>query len=189
MNVKKVRAGIKAILSALSTNFDWMLIPSRSGTVRRMHTIRYTSFEEEFSRFYPSSVYGGMNTLRRNGLVEMRETPQGTEARITDQGRTQILKYQLGNLQIEIPPKWDKKWRLVFFDVEEMNRSRRNRFRELLLGLGLKPLQRSVFVYPHPCHKEMKFIREVIGVPHGVKLVTAEEIENDEELRVIFKLD
>lgn len=189
MNAKKVRAGIKAILSALSTNFDWMLIPSRSGTVRRMHTIHYTSFEEEFSKFYPSSVYGGMNTLRRSGLVEFRETPQGTEVRITNEGRTQILKYQLGNLKIEAQPKWDKKWRLVFFDVEEMNRSRRNRFRELLLGLGLKPLQRSVFIYPYPCHKEMKFIREVIGVPHGVKLVTAEEIENDEELRAIFKLD
>ncbi len=189
MNVKKVRAGIKALLSALNTNFDWMLIPSRSGTVRRMHSIHYTSFAAEFSKFYPNSIYQGMNSLRRSGLVEFRETPQGTEVRITNEGRTRILKYQLSNLQIEPQRKWDNKWRLVFFDVEEMNRSKRNRFRELLLGLGFKPLQRSVFIYPYPCRKEIEFIREVIGVPHGVKLVTAEEIENGEELKVIFKLD
>lgn len=148
MNVKKVRAGVKAILSVLDTNSDWIFIPtfSKSEHIRRLRTINYTSFDEEFSKFYPSSVYGGMNTLRRKGLVEFRETSQGTQVRITDQGRTQILKYQLRNLQIETLSKWDKKWRLVFFDVEEMNRSKRNRFRGLLLGLGLKPLQRSVFV-------------------------------------------
>ncbi len=189
MNAKKVRAGIKAILSALNTNFDWMLIPSKSGTVRRMHSIHYTNFAAEFSKFYPSSIYQGMNTLRRKGLVKLRETSQGTEVCITDEGRMRILKYQLSNLQIEPQKKWDKKWRLVFFDVEELNRVKRDRLRELFLKLGFKPLQRSVYLYPYPCNQEIAFLREVIGVPHAVKLVTAEEVENDDELRVVFGLD
>ncbi|KKS87903.1 MAG: PaaX family transcriptional regulator, phenylacetic acid degradation operon negative regulatory protein [Parcubacteria group bacterium GW2011_GWC1_43_11] len=189
MNVKKVRAGIKALLSALNTNFDWMLIPSRSGTVRRMLSIHYTSFAAEFSKFYPSSIYQGMNSLRRKGLVELRETPKGTEVRITSEGQTQILRHQLGDLQIKVQKKWDGKWRLVFFDVEELNRVKRDRLRELFIKLGFKPLQRSVYVHPYPCDQEIAFLREVIGVPHAVKLVTAEKIENDDDLRVVFGID
>ena len=60
--------------------------------------------------------------------------------------------------------------------------------RKWLLRLGLKRMQRSVFVYPFPLEREIKFFREIFGVPHGVKLVTAETIENDEDLREIFDL-
>ena len=33
-----------------------------------------------------------------------------------------------------------------------------------------------------------KVLREIVRVPHGVKLVTAEKIENDENLREWFDL-
>ena len=49
-------------------------------------------------------------------------------------------------------------------------------------------MQKSVWVYPYPLEKEIKFLREILDVPHGVKLVTAEKIENDEDLRNWFDL-
>ena len=77
---------------------------------------------------------------------------------------------------------------MVFFDVDELNKSRRDGLSRWLKKLGLRRMQRSVYVYPYPLEKEISFLREVLGVPHGVKLVTAEKIENDEDLREIFDL-
>ncbi len=47
-------------------------------------------------------------------------------------------------------------------------------------------MQKSVFVHPFPCDKEIKFVREIIGVPHEVKLGILERVENEDELKRIF---
>lgn len=167
-----------------------MLIPSKSETLRRLDRLIHSSvsFEREFERFYGRSLQEKVATLSRKGWVEIRETPTGTEVKITDWGKTEVLKYQIEELKIAPMTKWDGKWRMVFFDVAETSRSKRNQFRLYLLRLGFKAMQWSVYVHPFPCEKEIKFLREVLGVPHGVKLVTAEKIENDAELRKIFAL-
>ena len=43
-------------------------------------------------------------------------------------------------------------------------------------------------MYPYPCSKEIQFLREILKVPHEVKLATIEHLENDEDLREIFQL-
>ncbi len=147
------------------------------------------SFEEEFwKEYYASSVRDGVEKLLRKGRVEVREVVGGVEVRITEKGKTEIIRRKIEELGIAKLEKWDGKWRMVFFDVDELNKTKRDQLRKWLLRLGLKRMQRSVFVYPFPLEREIKFLREILGVPHGVKLVTAETIENDEDLREIFDL-
>ncbi len=74
------------------------------------------------------------------------------------------------------------------FDVAEVERGRRDVLRKWLAKLGLKRLQMSVWIYPYPLESEIKFLREILGVPHGVKVILAEEVENDAELREMFDL-
>lgn len=127
-----------------------------------------------------------MDRLLRKGKVEVRETSKGTEVRITNKGRTEVIFRKMEELGLAKPVKWDGKWRLVFFDVEEGSKVKRDELRKWLVKLGLKRMQKSVFVYPYPVEEEIKLLREVVGVPHGVKLITAEKIENDEDLREWF---
>lgn len=178
-----------AILRVLDKEMDWVLIPSKSETLRKLKYRPEVSFEQEYwKEYYDSSIRDGVGKLLRKGRVEIRETESGSEIRITDKGRTEIIKGRLEELGIEKPSRWDGKWRMVFFDVEELKKTRRDLLRMWLRRLGLVSMQRSVFVYPYPLEGEIKFLREVIGVPHGVKLVTAETIENDDELREMFEL-
>ena len=182
---RRIRVTARAILSFLDKKFDWVLVPSKSETVRRLYKSINVSFWDEY---YESSVRECVDKLLRKGKVEMRKVGEETEVKITDMGKTEIIKRGMKELGIAKPEKWDEKWRMVFFDVEELRRGRRDLFRRWLVKLGLRRMQKSVWVYPYPLEKEIKFLREVLEVPHGVKLVTAEIIENDKDLRDWFDL-
>lgn len=186
---KKLRVTIKSLLSILENDTSWMFIPSKSETLRRLKNLPYKSFEEEFWREYHlSSVKSGIEALKRLGKVEIHDNENGTEVRITNKGKTEALKYKLNEMKLDSHAKWDGKWRLIFFDIQELNKSKRDMFRRYLLKLGLKPYQKSVFITPHDCKKQILFLREVSGVPDGVKIAIADEIENEEEFKEVFDL-
>lgn len=188
---RKIRVGLKVLLKLLDHEASWMFIPSKTGTVKQLRWLSNHpfKFEKEFWReYYLSSIHDGVDKLLRKGHVEVRELDQGIEVKLTEKGKTQTLRYEIDSLKLGKPDNWDCKWRLVFFDIEELNRFRRDLFRRWLNKLGLKRMQRSVFVYPYPLENEIKFLREVLEIPHGVKLILAEKIENDEDLREWFDL-
>ena len=56
--------------------------------------------------------------------------------------------------------KWDKKWRMVIFDIPEAKRPARDQIRRLLKDLGFLKLQISVWVHPLPCLEQFRIIRE-----------------------------
>ncbi|TSC86664.1 MAG: phenylacetic acid degradation operon negative regulatory protein [Microgenomates group bacterium Gr01-1014_16] len=176
---RKIRATVRTVLELLDRTAGAMLVLSKGESLRRLKNLSY---------YHWSSMEESVGRLRRRGLVEVRETGEGTEVKVTDKGKTEILKYRLGDLKLKSQGKWDRKWRLVLFDVSEKERNKRNDLRIWLMRLGLKQLQKSVWVYPFPLEREVKFLREVLRVPHAVKLITAESVENDEELREMFDL-
>lgn len=188
---RKTKATIKAILSVLDQELDWLFIPSKRGTLRKLQQLTQNppDFAHEFDKFYWGGVREGINRLQRKGKVEIRETENGTEVRITAKGKTEVLKYKLEDMIIKISKIWDKKWRVVVFDVSEIERRKRDILRDYLLKIGFKPIQRSVFVCPYSCEEEVKFLREVVDVPHGVKFMQVEKMDNDEDLQILFEVE
>jgi phenylacetic acid degradation operon negative regulatory protein len=141
----------------------------------------------EVEEYFPSVVKQVANKLLRQGFVEKRETAEGLVVRITEKGKTKVLKYQLDKLA-PVKTRWDGVWRLVFFDIAEMERGRRDRLRKALRQLGMEQMQESVFVSPYDVFDQVKFLREVLDVPHGVKLAKVAWLENEEDLKEIFGL-
>jgi len=145
-------------------------------------------FQDERKRYeyYPFSVSKSVTRLWRKGFVGVKESKDGYEVKLTDKGKEEILKFDLNNLEIRTPKNWDGKWRMVFFDISNKRKKARDFLCRKLKSMNFYMMQKSVFVYPFPCDKEIKFVREVIGVPHEVKLGILEKIENEEELKRIF---
>lgn len=52
--------------------------------------------------------------------------------------------------------KWDKKWRLVIFDIEEKQRKARDILRAKLKELGFGKWQRSVYISPHDFAQDIR---------------------------------
>lgn len=134
-------------------------------------------------------VHQVFNKLIRQKYVSIGGNDDGTTTvRITKAGLTRALTYELDTMRIVKPKRWDKRWRVVIFDVPEKYKELRNAFRVRLRQLGLHQLQESVYVLPYPCFNEVEFLRELYGVAFTTKYLLVEKLEDDSSLRVHFGL-
>lgn len=144
--------------------------------------------KKPWDEYYPSSIEKVTRRLYRKGVVEIKHEHGTPKVIISQKGKVEVLKYDLDRLEIKPQTPWDGKWRLVIFDIAEKYKKIRDLVRDKLKAMGFYQFQDSVFIYPYPCEKEIIYLREILHVPHSIKLVRADRIENDEDLRRIFKL-
>jgi phenylacetic acid degradation operon negative regulatory protein len=86
------------------------------------------------------------------------------------------------------PKNWDKKIRLVIFDIYELERTKRNQLRKLLKQLGFIMLQKSVWISPF---NQFEFLDEFLNennLHDKVILIEVEEsnIKNKKKINKIF---
>ncbi|OGY60097.1 MAG: hypothetical protein A3B23_03915 [Candidatus Colwellbacteria bacterium RIFCSPLOWO2_01_FULL_48_10] len=104
---------------------------------------------------------------------------------LTEKGKKRKLQYDWENIKISKTDKWDRKWRLLMFDIPHKQKGIRDDFRRKLVRLGLIQFQKSVWIYPYPFENELDFVSEVLGVSQYLQLLTV-TIENDQQLRTKF---
>lgn len=181
--IAKRRASAEKVLEYISDNLQIIFPHTRKNLMR----LKYSNLPD-WEDYLPSTVYLAADKLERRGLVEKTVTSDGIIVKITDKGKKQILKYDLYKLS---PPKvkWDGQWRLVFFDIAEIERGKRDRLRIYLRNLGMEQMQESVFVSPYDIFDQVVYLREVLEIPHGVKLAKLSWIENQDELKQIFEIN
>ncbi len=106
---------------------------------------------------------------------------------ITSKGRERLVKLDYDKLEISKPPSWDKKWRIVLFDIPFNKDEKRRDLSEKLKLTGFKLLQLSVWVHPYPCRDELNKICEHLGVAKYVTLIETAHIDHEELLKKCFK--
>lgn len=153
-----------------------------------LKVFKNSAYDNQWEEYYPSSIEKVAKRLYRRGFVKVEYESGSPVVTITDKGRVEVLKYDLDRLDIKPMKNWDKRWRLVIFDITEKHRNVRNLVRDKLREIGFYKMQESVFIFPYPCENEIKYLREVLKVPHSIKLIRADKIENDNDLRKIFQL-
>lgn len=122
-------------------------------------------------------------------LVDYKENKDGeVEIILTKEGKKKAIKYQLDEIEIKKPEKWDGKWRMVIFDVPEKKKKAREALRNKLKDLGFKELQKSVFIYPYECENEIDFITEVFEIRSYVRFGRLDTFTNEEQFKLKFKL-
>lgn len=142
--------------------------------------------------FSKNEKYKAARTLKRlekNRLLKIKQKNGEFFIELTKEGKRKFKEINLENLHIIKPPRWDGKWRLVLFDIpEEAFRPARGILRAKLKEWEFYPLQKSVWVCPWPCEKEIQAIAELYEVAPYVDVVVAEKIANDGLLRKHFGL-
>lgn len=108
--------------------------------------------------------------------------------RITQAGRVRALRYKVDEMAVDKPKQWDKKWRVVIFDIPEPQKNMREIFRKHLKYLGFYPLQKSVWVHPYPCFDEIEFLRQVYNIGGDVTYIVGEQLESTELLKQHYGL-
>lgn len=106
---------------------------------------------------------------------------------LTSRAKQRLVKLSFDEIAIPQPDNWDKKWRIVFFDIPEDKKSRRDGFAAKLRQLGFAVLQRSVFIHPLPCREQVEQVSAHFDVEKYVSYIEADHIDNENLLRKHFR--
>lgn len=136
-----------------------------------------------------NSLNRAIRSLYESKLVSTKDNCDGTLTLVlSKEGKQLALTYNLDNIAIKTPAEWDKKWRIVMFDVPERVRRVRDALRIHFKTMGFYEFQKSVFVHPYPCAKEIEYIMEFYQARKFVRFIVATDIDNALELKRHFKL-
>lgn len=161
--LKLIGLGALIFASAVVPNLPRVFLSS--GKKRKQLHFNRRNFAQQLKR------------LKERELISFQERDGETIIVLTDSGKRKILQYNFDELDIERPESWDRRWRMVIFDIPERLKKQREMFRSKLKSLGFYRLQDSVFIYPFPCEKEIEFIREYLQIRDYVLFLTFRELE------------
>ena len=146
----------------------------------------------EYGRWkkYPKKrVSDTFYNLKKQGLIEIKKQGQQIYINLTEEGKKKASFLQINDLRINQPKRWDRKWRLVIFDIAQLKKVYREAFRGKLKELGFSQLQKSVWIHPYDCVSEIDVLKEFFGLTDNeLRLIVAEEIGDDMTIREIFKI-
>ena len=124
--------------------------------------------------------------LRRQGLIKNFTENKEKYLELTPRGIKKARNLLLEDMEIKHPKIWDKKWRVVIFDIPEKRHRNRDLFRENLISLKFIKIQKSVYVYPFECTKEITFLSDLFFVKQYVTIMISEIIQGEELTLKIF---
>lgn len=126
--------------------------------------------------------------LEERKLVK-KQLVRGEEQYIlTETGKLRAMRYHLYSMSITKQPKWDGLWRIVMFDIPENKRDARRAINLALKKLGCIQYQKSVFITPYPCTKEIDFVGKCFDARRHIQLITAKEIGDEAKIKKCFGL-
>ncbi len=147
------------------------------------------SARKEWKGIERNALRRAIRALYASRLVEGREHPDGTTTLVlSENGKRRTLAFRIDEMKIKKPTAWDRRWRVVIFDIPEKRKNVRDALRGHLRQIGFYELQKSVFVHPYPCGDEIEFLVEFHQVRAHVRRLTVHAIDNDLHLRRRFHL-
>lgn len=159
-----------------------------SGSPTRYNRV-LKSMGREWKEINRRELYRAIRKLYESKLIKEVHNDDGSiELVLNKHGREIALKYKLEEIKIPAPKQWDRKWRVVIFDVPVDKKGLRDTLRLRFLQLGLLTLQKSVFVHPYPCNNEIDFIIELYDARRFVRFIEATHIDNELHLKKKFNL-
>lgn len=136
-----------------------------------------------------SQLKGAMQNLKRSHYIEEIKGVDGKPRIVlTQKGEKHFQKILFEDVQLPHPAHWDRKWRFVLFDIPIKHTKAREALRWRLKALGFYQYQKSVWVYPHPCEKEILYVADYFNVGKFVEILEVTRLSNDIELKKHFEL-
>lgn len=140
-------------------------------------------------QYNKQSVANAFYRLQKEGAILFQERNNQLYISLTEEGKRKAGKFQVNNLNIQRPKKWDREWRIIIFDISDRHKIKREALRGFLKRLQFYKLQESVWVHPFDCKEEVKLLKNFFGfTSKEVQLIVVEKVENIDFLRTKFKI-
>jgi len=168
------------VIAATNPTFGVRILPK---------LLKYAQYEMKKRKNEKKKFYDTFSRLKNKGLIQMEYKGKQIHITLTEEGKKYAGKYQIDDLEIKKTKKWDKKWRVLIFDIDNKHKAKREALRGKIIELGLYQLQKSVWVCPYHFQKEADIMRNFFGLTNDeMKIITASNIEHDIALKKHFGL-
>ena len=111
---------------------------------------------------------------------------QGNMLRLTAMGEQVLRRLELHDFKLRKPKRWDRKGRVLIFDIPERRKGLRPKIRYTLKAIGFVRLQDSVWVYPYDCEDLVTLLKADFKIGKDLLYLIADSIENDVHLKSHF---
>jgi DNA-binding transcriptional regulator PaaX len=115
-----------------------------------------------------------LRSLAHAGKVQ--KTKEGY--RLTSKGELELARRKFEQYQFPELKKWDKKWRVICFDIPEKYKRVRYVIQGKLVEVGCYRLQDSVFVTPQRCGELLKLMHEAFSLQKHVRGMVVTQIDD-----------
>lgn len=147
---------------------------------------REISYDTAYKRLYWPDYKPVSITQMVSRMVRVKEI----EKRVNKKGEVVLkLTTKGGRILDETIPlrrwqrkRWDGRWRMVIFDIEEIKRNLRDALRHKLKSLGFGMWQRSVYITPHDVFREMNEFLESKGLREVAVCLEVKRLGGDERV-------
>lgn len=137
-----------------------------------------------------AKIRKSLEKLESNEIIDLDEKDGKIFVRLKDKNNLTVIKYSTKALLDfkKKEKKWNKKWFLVFFDVPEIQKNKRNYLRRFLIYIGFHQYQKSIYIFPYECEKEILLIKKIVEGAKYIRYIVAEKIEDEKTAKSFFKL-
>ncbi|OGD69564.1 hypothetical protein A3I18_00320 [Candidatus Campbellbacteria bacterium RIFCSPLOWO2_02_FULL_35_11] len=144
---------------------------------------------EEWKNFDERFLKRSIKSLYESKVIKEKINDDGTVTLVlSDDGKKRAITYNIDNIKIKKPKRWDGKWRFILFDVPENKKIIRNALRFHLKNIGFYEFQKSVFVYPYDCKNEIDYVVEFYEAREFTRFIISDFVDNELHLKDFFDL-
>ena len=136
--------------------------------------------EQSLSALTRLAYRGHIVFEERDGRKYVRITPEGQ--------RALAIQQQKALLQTKAKRRWDRRYRVVIFDIPVYRKGVRDKLRRAMKESGFLQIQQSVWLHPYDCEDLIALIKAELHIGKDVSYMIVEKIERDEWIRKHFKL-
>lgn len=146
-------------------------------------------WHKNWNKIKSQRIYEAIKRLNKKRLIELEQRGNELHLKITENGKRLVKNFDYDSIELPNYKNWDKKWRMVIFDVPEKKKKERRALSSKLKDLGFYPLQESVFIYPYDCQNEIDFICSFLCIGRYVNYCVIDMLDKKEgDLRKFFNL-
>lgn len=177
---------VKSITDKILLKFvDLTSIFFRAGPSR----VFYQDLVKDYDKWRGKNDYDlqhRINYLKKKKLIRLFFENKKYSIELTREGKKHLKKVYLRNLKIKRPKKWDGKFRMIIFDIPEDERDKRDLLRSGLKRIGFKTVQKSVYIYPFDCKKEIDLICDWYGAKRYKIYMLVDVLEGEKKFLKFF---
>ncbi len=156
---------------------------------KKMFWIDDLFISSNWKTFSKEEFRKGFKNLKREKFITQKEQYDGSIiVSLSEKGKLRALNLKFKLLSHKKEP-WDKKWRMIIFDIPNTHRKARDAIRYRLKGAGFREIQESMFVYPYDCERVLRDFIELFKLEKYVRFALLDYIDGQENLMRLFKLE